>query len=356
VQLLYVHTRVLLLYCYMERVHQALQVETREWFKRLDNLRKDVADTTLEKEAKKVPVLSRRPINCRRTLRGHFAKVHDLSWSKDSRTLVTASQDGKILLWDAYTGHKENLIHAECKWMMSCDMSPLGRLVIAGGLDCLCTIYQVAGDSEQQCIRQRLDHNNFIACCQFMDEGTILTSTGDGIAYMWDLVTNTAVTEYKGHTDALLCQAISPDKNLFVTAGCDQMAKVWDTRMKDSVQTFYGHSKDISDVAFFPSGTAFATASEDHSCRLFDLRSDQQLMTYKTNAAKSPVTCTVFSLSGRLLFAGYEDSEIRLWDTLKGTLVGFLVGHTCPVSSLAVTPDGKGLASSSYDTSVKIWN
>jgi len=340
----------------MERTHQALRVETREWLKTLDNLHKDMADTTLEKEAKKVPVLSSRPMDCRRTLKGHFAKVHDLSWGKDSRTLLTVSQDGKILLWDAYTGQKENLIHAECKWMMSCDMSPLGRLVVAGGLDCLCTIYQVANDPELQCTQQRLDHDNFIACCQFMDEGTILTSTGDGIAYMWDLTTKTVITEYNGHTDSLLCQAISPDKNLFVTAGCDQMAKVWDIRMKDCVQTFYGHSKDISDVAFFPSGTAFATASEDHSCCLFDLRSDQQLMIYKTNAAKSPVTNLVFSLSGRLLFAGYEDSEIRLWDTLKGTFVGILRGHTSPISGLAVTPDGKGLASSSYDTTVRIWN
>ena len=340
----------------MERTHQALQVETREWLKMLDNLRKDVADTTLEKEAKKVPVLSSRPMDCRKILRGHFAKVHDLSWGKDSRTLLTVSQDGKILMWDAYTGQKEHIINSECKWMMSCDMSPLGRMVVAGGLDCLCTVYPVTDDPEQQQSRQCLDHDNFIACCQFMDEGTILTSTGDGIAYIWDLATKTVNMEYRGHTDSLLCQAISPDKNLFVTAGCDQMAKVWDTRIRDCVQTFYGHSKDINDVAFFPSGTAFATASEDYSCCLFDLRSDQQLMTYKTNAAKSPVTNLVFSLSGRLLFAGYEDCEIRLWDTLKGTFVGILRGHASLVSGLAVTPDGKGIASCSYDTTVRIWN
>jgi len=340
----------------MERARQALQAETREWFKMLDNLRNDAADTTLDKEVKNIPLLSSRPMDCQKVLKGHFSKVHGLSWSNDSRTLVTASQDGRILIWDTYTSQKQKVIYPKSNWMMSCDISPLERLVIAGGLDCLCTIYQVTDDPDKQVIQQCLKHNNFLARCQFMDEGTILTSTGDGIAYMWDVETSTAITEFQGHTDYLLCQTISPDRSLFVTAGCDLMAKVWDIRIKNCVQTFIGHSKEIDDVAFFPTGMAFATASEDHTCCLFDLRSDQQLMTYKSNAVKSPASNLVFSLSGRLLFAGYEDSEIRLWDTLKGAFVGILRGHTSNISGLSVTPDGKGLASSSFDTTIRIWN
>ena len=37
----------------------------------------------------------------RRTLKGHLAKVYSLQWADDSRNLVSASQDGKLIVWDA---------------------------------------------------------------------------------------------------------------------------------------------------------------------------------------------------------------------------------------------------------------
>ena len=50
-----------------------------------------------------VPRLAMRP---RRTLRGHLAKIYAMNWSADNRHLVSASQDGKLIVWDAYTTNK----------------------------------------------------------------------------------------------------------------------------------------------------------------------------------------------------------------------------------------------------------
>lgn len=38
----------------------------------------------------------------RRTLKGHLAKIYSMQWAGDSRTLVSASQDGKLLIWDTF--------------------------------------------------------------------------------------------------------------------------------------------------------------------------------------------------------------------------------------------------------------
>lgn len=37
----------------------------------------------------------------RRTLKGHFGKVYAMHWSGDSQHLVSASQDGKLIVWNA---------------------------------------------------------------------------------------------------------------------------------------------------------------------------------------------------------------------------------------------------------------
>lgn len=42
----------------------------------------------------------------RRTLRGHLAKIYAMHWASDSRNLVSASQDGKLIVWDSYTTNK----------------------------------------------------------------------------------------------------------------------------------------------------------------------------------------------------------------------------------------------------------
>lgn len=73
---------------------------------------------------------------------------------------------------------------------------------------------------------------------------------------------------------------------------------------------------------FFPSGEAICTGSDDASCRLFDLRADQELTVYAHESIICGITSVAFSLSGRLLFAGYDDFNCNVWDSMKGERVG----------------------------------
>ena len=66
------------------------------------------------------------------------------------------------------------------------------------------------------------------------------------------------------------------------------------------------------------------------------------------------ITSVAFSLSGRLLFAGYDDFNCNAWDTLKGDRVMTLGGHENRVSCLGVTADGMALCTGSWDSVLKI--
>lgn len=50
--------------------------------------------------------IGRVQMRTRRTLRGHLAKIYAMHWGSDSRNLVSASQDGKLIVWDSYTTNK----------------------------------------------------------------------------------------------------------------------------------------------------------------------------------------------------------------------------------------------------------
>ncbi|XP_006170856.1 guanine nucleotide-binding protein G(I)/G(S)/G(T) subunit beta-3-like [Tupaia chinensis] len=107
---------------------------------------------------------------------------------------------------------------------------------------------------------------------------------------------------------------------------------------------------------FFPNGEAICTGSDDASCRLFDLRADQELTTYSHESIICGITSVAFSLSGRLLFAGYDDFNCNVWDSMKVERVGVLSGHDNRVSCLGVTADGMAVATGSWDSFLKIWN
>lgn len=70
----------------------------------------------------------------------------------------------------------------------------------------------------------------------------------------------------------------------------------------------------------------------------------------------SSVTSVAFSPDGKLLASGSFDKTVKLWDVGAGQAVKTLAGHTGEVLSVAFSPDGKLLASSSRDKTIKLWD
>lgn len=147
----------------------------------------------------------------------------------------------------------------------------------------------------------------------------------------------------------------STNPNIFASGACDATAKIWDIRNKRCVQSFSGHESDINAVEFFPNGNAIGTGSDDASCRLFDLRADRELNIFTDDQVFSGVTSVDFSISGRLLFGGYDDYHCYIWDTLRAERVGILNAHENRVSCLDISPDGISLCTGSWDNLLKVW-
>jgi len=173
---------------------------------------------------------------------------------------------------------------------------------------------------------------------------------------LWDIDTGSKVTEFNDHNGDVMSVSVNPqDKNSFVSGACDASAKVWDLRSGKCTQTFTGHEADINAVQFFPNGLAFGTGSDDASCRLFDIRADREMMNYANESIMCGITSVAFSISGRFLFAGYDDFNCHVWDTLKGEKVFCLQGHDNRVSCLGVSSDGMALCTGSWDSLLRIW-
>jgi len=63
-----------------------------------------------------------------------------------------------------------------------------------------------------------------------------------------------------------------------------------------------------------------------------------------------------FSPDGRTLASGSWDNTIKLWDLESGEIRRSLSGHTDGVNSVTFSPNGKTLASGSSDLTIKLWD
>ncbi|MBN3299693.1 guanine nucleotide-binding protein G(I)/G(S)/G(T) subunit beta-3a [Amia ocellicauda] len=336
---------------------EQLRKEAETLKNQITEARKAVADTTLADIVAGTEVVGRIQMRTRKTLRGHLAKIYAMHWSTDSRLLVSASQDGKLIVWDSYTTNKVNAIPLKSSWVMTCSYAPSGNFVACGGLDNMCSIYNLkTREGNVKVSRELAGHTGYLSCCRFLNDNEIVTSSGDTTCALWDIETGTQKTVFTGHTGDCMSLAVSPEFNLFISGACDSSAKLWDVREGACRQTFTGHESDINAICFFPNGNAICTGSDDATCKLFDLRADQELISFSHESIICGITSIAMSRSGRLILAGYDDFNCNIWDALKAERVGVLSGHDNRVSCIGVTCDGMAACTGSWDSFLKIWN
>lgn len=78
----------------------------------------------------------------------------------------------------------------------------------------------------------------------------------------------------------------------------------------------------------------------------------RRTLTGHTDVVKS----VAISPDGRILASGSFDKTIKLWSLSTGELRNTLTEHTHRVTCVAISPDGETLASGSYDKTIKLWS
>jgi guanine nucleotide-binding protein G(I)/G(S)/G(T) subunit beta-1 len=307
-------------------------------------------------------------IVCRKTLRGHFGKIYAMQWGGVSSSpsdgpcceLVSASQDGKLIVWNAVTTLKQQAIGLESAWVMTCGIEQTeGKLVACGGLDNTVTIYRVGQDEDNETPTLLRGHDGYISCCRFLSPAEIMSSSGDAMAMLWNIETQQEKARFTGHSQDVMSISVCPtDPNMFVSGSCDATAKIWDVRTGFATHTFTGCESDVNAVQFMRNGRSFVVGSDDSTCRVLDVRSYSQFASFNDIDTVCGITSVDVSRSGRLLFAGYDDFNCFAWDVTKpaeDAKLYSLQDHENRVSCLGVDASGQALCTGSWDCLLKVF-
>ena len=193
-----------------------------------------------------------------------------------------------------------------------------------------------------------------------MDNEHILTASGDSNCILWDIEHRQPIAAFTAHSGDV--EAVAHNKsshNTFLSGSIDTTARLWDYRLKSyqsNIRTFAGHESDINDVQWFPDHQAFGTASDDGTCRLWDVAAYQTINIYGNKMESNDcVTSMSFSKSGYYLAAGYDEKPgCLVWNTVTADIEK-VVEHDKRVQALEFQPNGQSLATSCWDTNLRIW-
>jgi len=151
--------------------------------------------------------------------------------------------------------------------------------------------------------------------------------------------------------------AVAPDGTRLVAGRATQL-ELLDPRSLKSSRLLDGPGGHINDVGFSRDGSVlFAAGGEPGlfgEVRLLDAKDLSVKLTIRGH--RDSLYAAALSPDGRVLATGSYDRTIRLWNAADGKPLLTLKGHNGAVFDLAFHPGGKILASASGDRTVKLWN
>lgn len=300
-----------------------------------------------------------------RQLAGHVGRVHALTFSPNGKYLASAGKDETVRVWDAATGKLLHTLSEHQGEVFSVAFRPDSYLLASGGARHKTAgeviIWRVSDATDRLfkryeypaavtrlaygpknafavgCADGRVEHRytctgkvissgrpseDEIRFVGLLSDGAVVASAGGHQPLLWNVTAGTDIASYKSHSFAARHIALSPDGQSVALAGVNEL-KLWDAErgvLKFAAEGIHGHTAAI---AFTPDGKKVVTGGMNCHAR-------------ENN--------------------GQRRVELDVWDVATGAHLGYFPEQVHSVCALAISPDGKTLATAGWHDTIALWN
>ncbi|KAF5020192.1 hypothetical protein F66182_7757 [Fusarium sp. NRRL 66182] len=208
------------------------------------------------------------------TLRGHKDDVNSAQFDLHSRTLLSASDDFTLRVWDLTTRQCIKTLEGHCGQVQQVSFLPPHFETALSRTDAeMISDPTVFTGTSTPSARSALA-GDFPANPDRVLPPQYAVSTGlDNTLRLWDISSGKCVRVFFGHTDGVW--GLAADNLRMVSGAGDAQVKVWDFAKTECTRTIPGHREPVTCVSL--SDSMFCTGSDDGRARLFDFRPEAML-------------------------------------------------------------------------------
>ena len=294
--------------------------------------------------------------DCVRTLHGHDDAVTAVAWAGDGAglTLVSASRDGDVRVWDA---HRASLIASIPldTWVRAVAV-PCAPALVASG-----TLTALAGGGGSAAGGQKASggsgHANATPVVPW-----VAVACQDESVQVWNWRTKARVKAFGGHSNVVQCVAFAneaAEDTIVASHGTKDQALELSTKRKKAAalakkaeagtaDADAAGSYDLEDPMFVASG------GRDKDILVHSVASGAAVVTFSVH--DNWVRGLAFVPGGKHLLSCSDDGTLRVLGLATGRQLARIAAHEHFVTAMATHPTGlEIMATGSADNSVKLW-
>ncbi len=294
--------------------------------------------------------------------------INAVAISPDKQILASGDRDNTIILWDINSGKAIHFLNSWYGAINCVRFSPDGQFIASGGSDETVKLWDVNTGAE---IRTLKGHKKSVKSIVFSPNGQIIASCCDGgKTVLWDLNTGRILHSLDNNNTpgGISCVAFSPDGTIIAVANRKKcIIKLWEITTERKICTLTSNSLPASNITFNHDGTILASRDKSGDITLWDINTKQQISILLGHSFEANSLAFRWEGQNQILLSGsYDDKILKFRDLNKSynynqqknywQWVANFNSHTSVIDSIAISPDGKTLASGSHDNTIKLWD
>jgi len=321
--------------------------------------------------------------------KGHKNHVSCVAMSEDSLSVVSASWDGRLILWDAKDKTQLRTFVGHTGPVFCCDINKDGKLIFSGSADTRIIVWDANNATPAYDLTGY--HDDPVVSLKMVpadkDEVCFASGSQDHMVILWGMMQNGAskpqpLAALKNNI-GVRCVIGPRTVGGFLGVGCDDgqlmlwkpepnragdlnsllQSKGSDDEVNGEIYELNYHRHAITSVYFSVDGHMLLASCSDGEISAWGVHKESSICMLKTfvHPGRPAVNCVRLSeqkdsSETLLVIAGCEDNRIYIWDYKSHIIEKVLTGHQSSVCDLEISDDSKVLISAARESRLMRWN